>query len=62
MKRLLVAVMATAVCTLPLLAQRASRPPARPPAKAAAPRVERAVPFHVGETLTYDVSWSAYLT
>jgi hypothetical protein len=26
------------------------------------PRVERAVPFHVGETLTYDVSWSAYLT
>src|SRR5712664_3774227 len=25
-------------------------------------RTERAVPFKVGETLTYDVSWSAYLT
>lgn len=28
----------------------------------AAPRVERAVPFHVGETLTYDVSWESFLT
>ena len=27
-----------------------------------APRAERAVPFAVGETLTYDVSWSSYLT
>jgi hypothetical protein len=27
-----------------------------------APRVERAVPFHVGETLVYDVSWESYLT
>ncbi len=27
-----------------------------------APRVERAVPFRVGETLVYDVSWEAYLT
>src|SRR5262249_53114340 len=25
-------------------------------------RTERAVPFGVGETLTYDVSWSSYLT
>ena len=25
-------------------------------------RPERAVPFRVGETLTYDVSWSAYVT
>jgi hypothetical protein len=24
--------------------------------------IERAVPFKVGETLTYDVSWSSYLT
>ena len=30
--------------------------------KAATPRVERAVPFHVGETLTYDVSWSSFVT
>jgi hypothetical protein len=28
----------------------------------APPRVERPVPFGVGETLTYDVSWSTYLT
>ena len=26
------------------------------------PRTERAVPFNVGETLTFDVSWSSYLT
>jgi hypothetical protein len=26
------------------------------------PRTERAVPFTVGETLTFDVSWSSYLT
>lgn len=25
-------------------------------------RVERTVPFTIGETLTYDVSWSSYLT
>ncbi len=25
-------------------------------------RVERPVPFATGETLTYDVSWSSYLT
>ena len=29
---------------------------------AAPPRTERPVPFKVGETLTYDVSWSSYLT
>ncbi len=28
----------------------------------AAPRTERAVPFAVGETLIYDVSWSSFLT
>jgi hypothetical protein len=47
-------------------AQRATRKavpagiPARSPA--AAPRTPRAVPFAVGETLSYDVSWSSYLT
>ena len=25
-------------------------------------RIERPVPFKVGETLTYDVSWSSYIT
>lgn len=25
------------------------------------PRTERAVPFRIGETLTYEVSWSNYL-
>ena len=28
----------------------------------APPHAERAVPFKVGETLTFDVSWSSYLT
>jgi len=48
----------------------AQRPRAAAPPKPAAPaaqrgttvRTERAVPFAVGETLTYDVSWSAYVT
>lgn len=31
-------------------------------AAASPPRVELAVPFHVGETLTYDVSWSSFVT
>jgi hypothetical protein len=34
-----------------------------PAAATAAPaRRERPVPFHIGETLTYDVSWSSYLS
>ena len=44
-------------------AQRAGRrssPPAPP--RAAAPRSERIVPFKIGETLTYDVSWSSFIT
>ena len=48
---------------------RGSQPPTRtPPAAAkrapappAAPRKEVSVPFRVGETLTYDVSWSQYM-
>lgn len=42
---------------------RATTPP-KPAASAppAAPRVQRVVPFAVGETLTYDVSWSSYVT
>jgi Protein of unknown function (DUF3108) len=33
-----------------------------PPRQAPAPRREAAVPFAIGETLTYDVSWSRLLT
>jgi hypothetical protein len=46
---------------------RAAQPRPRQPAASAqarqppAPRREAAVPFRVGETLTYDVSWSQYL-
>src|SRR5512135_857979 len=40
----------------------ASAQPRRRAAPAAASRIERSVPFHVGETLTYDVSWSSYVT
>jgi hypothetical protein len=38
-------------------AQSATHAPSAPPA-----RSERAVPFHAGESLTYDVSWSSYVT
>ena len=68
MTRLAFASLALAVsASAGIYAQRASRPPQpapkTPAAKApAAPRVERQVPFKVGETLTYDVSWSTYLT
>ena len=71
--KVLAALALAALVPLTLYAQRTARPPARsgarPPAAApampaapAAPRVERSVPFAVGETLTYDVSWSTYLT
>jgi hypothetical protein len=44
----------------------ATKPPAQKvppaPAPAARPRAERAVPFAVGETLTYDVAWANYVT
>jgi Protein of unknown function (DUF3108) len=53
-----------AACGLPVLAQRAPSRGARPKSAPvpAAPRAERAVPFRIGEVLTYDVSWSSYLT
>jgi hypothetical protein len=44
----------------PLLPPRAKAP--LPPPFAPAARRERPVPFKVGETLVYDVSWSTYLT
>ena len=61
-----IALALVALGTFTVYAQRASRPAARPapPAKAgpATPRTERAVPFKLGETLSWDVSWSSYLT
>lgn len=44
---------------LPLGAQSRGAAASRP---AAAPRTERTVPFRAGEVLTYDVSWSSYVT
>jgi hypothetical protein len=53
-----------ALASVSISAQRRNVPPDRTPAaRAPAPaRTERAVPFKVGETLTYDISWSAYVT
>ena len=53
--------LAAAGMALPGVEAQAPRPkPAAPTAKAA--RTERPVPFKAGETLTFDVSWSQYLT
>lgn len=56
-----------AVAALSAAPQRAAAPkhPAVPPTKATAPApppADAAVPFRVGESLTYDVSWSSFLT
>ena len=55
------------VCAAP--AAQTRRPPAKPaPAAQAAPKKppavkkEQAVPFGQGETLTFDIGWSSYLT
>lgn len=52
------------LCIAPVrAAQRKPAPASVPkPAAPSATRSERAVPFKVGETLTYDVSWSNFLT
>ena len=68
MTRLLAVALALAVAaSVTAGAQRAKRkaPPARPSKaapSAAARKTERPVPFAIGETLTYDVSWSSFLT
>jgi len=53
-----------AVGTLSAAPQRAAAPkrPAAPPNAASAIPKDAAVPFQVGETLTYDASWSSFLT
>src|SRR6185503_12600415 len=65
MKRILAVALALAAASVTAGAQRAGRssPPAGPSTAApGARRAERPVPFQIGETLTYDVSWSSYLT
>ena len=66
-RHLAIAAALLAVVPAALVAQRSAKPApkkasATPAATVPAPRVERAVPFAIGETLTYDVSWSGYLT
>jgi len=60
------ALLALAWMTTPSADAQAPRPKPPPPAPAAAAakavRTERPVPFRAGETLTFDVSWSQYLT
>jgi len=46
----------------PAAAQTARPSPPRPAARPSAVRTERPVPFKPGESLTFDVSWSSYLT
>src|ERR1700719_1947963 len=55
------ALIAIAASALSLSARPTAKPAGRV-ASAPAPRSERRVPFAVGESLTYDVSWSSYLT
>jgi hypothetical protein len=55
MNRGVVALVCAVLTSLSLSAQRKAAP-------AAVPRAERTVPFRVGETLTYDVSWSSFVT
>jgi Protein of unknown function (DUF3108) len=55
---------AALVASAALLTAQTPREGAKPQATPAAtkPRVEGPVPFQVGESLTYDVSWSQFLT
>jgi hypothetical protein len=50
--------------TMPPASAQTGKPPAKPAAAPPAParKTAQPVPFAVGETLTYDVSWSSYLT
>lgn len=48
--------------TLLLTAPALIAAPVPPPAPAPAPAPDAKVPFQVGEALTYDVSWSSFLT
>ncbi len=56
---------AVALAIAPLAAQRPAAPPRPVPPKRTAPapaRAEAVVPFRVGEQLSYDISWSSFIT
>lgn len=65
-RRTFISVAMTAGCLVSPLIGDTRKPQSAPPAKPSAPVTERrtasAVPFAPGETLTYDISWSSYLT
>jgi hypothetical protein len=63
-KRLLPVVVALAVALAPLGAQKRQVPlGAPPPRQLSAPApFERAVPFQVGEQLSYQITWSSFIT
>jgi hypothetical protein len=54
-----VALALTLLATVP--AAQSPRPSSQPASPARPPAREMAMPFRVGETLTYDVAWSTYL-
>lgn len=56
------AIAVVVVAALELAAEAQRKPAAPAPKPAAAARKERTVPFAPGETLSYDVSWSSYVT
>jgi hypothetical protein len=49
------------LASVPLASQRATPRGSPAPRRATPARTESAVPFHVGETMTYDVSWSSFI-
>jgi hypothetical protein len=62
MKRIGVAAALVAIAASALTASARQTAPVVSRPSASAPPAERTVPFPVGESLTYDVSWSSYLT
>lgn len=65
-RRTVISVAMTAGCVVSPLIGQTRTPSSAPPSKSSAPVTERrtapTVPFALGETLTYDISWSSYLT
>jgi hypothetical protein len=56
------AALAAVMLLEPAAAQRSAKPAPQKAPRPPAARKERPVPFAVGETLTFDVSWSSYVT
>jgi hypothetical protein len=61
MRSLIVASVVAATATVTLSSQRAVPRPSPQPGRTAIPRTESAVPFRVGEELSFDVSWSSFI-